>query len=336
MLKKFINQSDNVVDEMLEGFLAAHGNIVKKLETSRVLVRKEGPIKGKVGIITGGGSGHEPAFIGYIGENLLDAVAVGDIFSSPSAQQIYDAIKAVDSGSGVLCILGNYSGDIMNFEMAVEMVRDEGVDVKQVIINDDVGSAPKQQRENRRGVVGEVIAWKIAGAKAVQGANLEEVEKIVRRANDNTRSMGVAHSPCAVPSEMFGGEPTFTLGEMEMEIGIGHHGEPGVKRIPMTTADNVTWMLTKPIIEDLPFQSGDRVGVLIDGLGATSLLEMYIVYRKLNQILKNKGIEVALSWIGEFFTSMEMGGFSITLTRLDQELENLLKSPAKAPLFKWF
>jgi len=336
MLKKFINQSDNVVDEMLEGFLAAHRDTVKKLETSRVLVRKKVPIKGKVGVVTGGGSGHKPAFIGYIGENLLDAVAVGDVFSSPSAQQIYDAIKAVDSGSGVLCILGNYSGDIMNFEMAVEMARDEGVDVKQVIINDDVGSASKQQRENRRGVAGEVVAWKIAGAKAAQGANLEELEKIARRANDNTRSMGVAHSPCAVPSKMFGGEPTFSLGEMEMEIGIGHHGEPGVKRIPMATADDVTWMLTEPILEDLPFQSGDRVSVLIDGLGATSFLEMYIVYRKLNQILRNKGIKVVLSWIGEFFTSMEMGGFSITLTRLDQELENLLKSPAKAPLFKWF
>jgi len=335
MLKKFINKPENVVDEMLEGYLAAHGDRIRKLESSRVLVRREAPIEEKVGLVTGGGSGHKPAFIGYIGENLLDAVAVGDIFSSPSAQQIYDAIKAVDSGRGVLCVLGNYSGDVMNFDMAVEMARDEGIKVEQVIINDDVGSAPKEHKENRRGVAGEVVVWKAIGAKTARGATLEETKEVAQKVNDNTRSMGVAHSPCAVPSKMYGGEPTFTLGEMEMEIGVGHHGEPGVKRMPMKTADEVTWMLTEPILEDLPFQKGDKVSVLINGLGSTSLLEMYIIYRKLNQILKEKGIKIALSWIGEFFTSMEMGGFSITLTRLDDELEDLLRTPVKAPLFTW-
>ncbi|MBC7189430.1 dihydroxyacetone kinase subunit DhaK [Candidatus Aerophobetes bacterium] len=335
MLKKFINKPEDVVNEMVEGYLAAHGDMVRKLETSRVLVRKDAPIKGKVGLVTGGGSGHKPAFIGYIGENLLDGVAVGEIFSSPSAQQIYDAIKACDGGKGVLCVLGNYSGDVMNFDMAVEMAREDGIEVEQVIINDDVGSAPKDKRENRRGVAGEVVVWKAIGAKAAQGASLEEVKRIAVEVNENTRSMGVAHSPCAVPSRMYGGEPTFTLGEMEMEIGVGHHGEPGVKRMPMKTADEVTELLTRPIIEDLPFKRGDRVSVLINGLGSTSLLEMYIVYRKLFEILKKEGIEVALCWIGEFFTSLEMGGFSITLTRLNKELESLLKAPARAPLFKW-
>jgi len=334
-LKKFINKPENVVDEMVEGFLAAHSDVVRKLETSRVLVRKEAPIEGKVGLVTGGGSGHKPAFIGYIGENLLDAVAVGDIFASPSAKQIYDAIKACDSGKGVLCVLGNYSGDVMNFDMAVEMARDEGIKVEQVIINDDVGSAPKEKKENRRGVAGEVVVWKAIGAKAAKGASLEEVKEIAERVNNNTRSMGVAHSPCAVPSKMYGGEPTFTLGEMEMEIGVGHHGEPGVKRMQMKTADEITEMLTEPVLKDLPFEKGDRVSVLINGLGSTSLLEMYIIYRKLTQILKDKGISIAISWIGEFFTSLEMGGFSITLTRLDDELEELLKMPARAPLFRY-
>ena len=335
MLKKFINKPEDVVNEMIEGYLAAHKDVVRKLDSSRVLVRKEAPIEGKVGIVTGGGSGHKPAFIGYIGENLLDAVAVGDIFASPSAKQIYDAIKAVDSGKGVLCVLGNYSGDVMNFDMAVEMARDEGIKVEQVIINDDVGSAPRENRENRRGVAGEVVVWKAVGAKATKGASLEEVKEIAQRVNDNTRSMGVAHSPCAVPSKMYGGEPTFTLGEMEMEIGVGHHGEPGVKRMPIKTADEVTKMLVEPVLEDLPFRKGDRVSVLINGLGSTSLLEMYIIYRKLYQILKERDITIAISFIGEFFTSLEMGGFSITLTRLDKELESLLKSPAKSPLFHY-
>jgi len=212
MLKKFINDPKKVVDEMLEGFLFAHSDIVRKLSTSRVIVRKNAPIKGKVGLVTGGGSGHKPAFIGYVGEGLMDAVAVGEIFSSPSAQQIYDAIKAVDSGKGVLCVLGNYSGDVMNFDMASEMAKEEGISVEQVIINDDVGSGSRQQMGNRRGVAGEVIVWKAIGAKAQEGANLEEVKKVAEKVNFNTRSMGVAHSPCAVPSLPCGGEPTFTLG----------------------------------------------------------------------------------------------------------------------------
>ena len=329
-MKKFINDPNKVVDEMLEGFLAAHHDMVEKLPTSRVVVRRGAPFKDKVGLVTGGGSGHKPAFIGYVGDGLVDAVAVGDIFSSPSAGQIYDAIKAVDSGKGVLCMLGNYSGDVMNFDMAAEMAREDGIKVEQVIVNDDVGSSPKDKMENRRGVVGEVILWKIAGAKAKEGASLEELKKTAEKAIFNTRSMGVAHSPCTVPTA---GEPTFSLGENEMEIGVGHHGEPGVKRMPMKSADETTLMLMEKILEDLPFTSGDEVVVNINGLGATPLLELYIIYRKVYQILKDTNIKVHRAYIGEYFTSLEMGGFSITLTKLDDELKRLIDAPARSPLF---
>jgi len=329
-MKKFINDPNKVVDEMLEGFLAAHHDMVEKLPTSRVVVRRGAPFKDKVGLVTGGGSGHKPAFIGYVGDGLVDAVAVGDIFSSPSAGQIYNAIKAVDSGKGVLCMLGNYSGDVMNFDMAAEMAREDGIKVEQVIVNDDVGSSPKDKMENRRGVVGEVILWKIAGAKAKEGASLEELKKTAEKAIFNTRSMGVAHSPCTVPTA---GEPTFSLGENEMEIGVGHHGEPGVKRMPMKSADETTLMLMEKILEDLPFTSGDEVVVNINGLGATPLLELYIIYRKVYRILKDTNIKVHRAYIGEYFTSLEMGGFSITLTKLDDELKRLIDAPARSPLF---
>lgn len=334
MLKKFINKPENVVDEMLEGYLAAHEGRIRKLSTSRVIVRKDASIKGKVGLVTGGGSGHKPAFIGYVGEGLMDAVAVGEIFSSPSAQQIYDAIKAVDSGKGVLCVLGNYSGDVMNFDMASEMAKEEGISVEQLIINDDVGSGSRQQMENRRGVAGEVIIWKTIGAKAQEGANLEEVKKLAEKVNFNTRSMGVAHSPCAVPSLPCGGEPTFTLGENEMEIGVGHHGEPGVERTQMKPADEITEILMEKILQDLPFRENDEVSVLIDGLGSTPLIELYIVYRKVAQILKQKQIKIYKSYIGEFFTSLEMGGFSITLTKLNEEIKRLLDAPTSSALFR--
>ena len=329
-MKKFINDPNKVVEESLEGFLKAHQDIVKKLPTSRVVVRKEAPIPGKVGLVTGGGSGHKPAFIGYVGEGLMDAVAVGEIFSSPSAQQVYEAIKAVDSGQGVLCLLGNFSGDIMNFDMAVEMAKDEGIKVDQVIVNDDVASAPLEEMEKRRGVAGEVIAWKLVGAKASQGAALEEVKKTAEKVIFNSRSMGVAHSPCTVPTS---GEPTFTLGENEMEIGVGHHGEPGIRRMPIASADETARILTEKVLDDLPFGAGDEVCVMINGLGATPLQELYIAYRKVAQMLEEKNIKIYKSYIGEFFTSLEMGGYSVTLTRLDEELKSLVDVPAKSALF---
>ena len=272
-----------------------------------------------------------PTFIGYIGRALLDAVAVGEVFSSPSARQFYDAIKAVDSGEGVLCIYGNYSGDIMNVEMAMEMTEDEGIRVEQVIVNDDVGSGPREKMANRRGVAGQVIVWKVAGAKAEEGASLEEVKKVAERANFNSRTMGVALSPCTVPTQ---GEPTFTLGEDEMEVGVGEHGEPGLKRMRLKSADETTEILMDEILPDLPFKSGDEVSVLVNGFGATPLLELYIVYRKVAQILKQKNIKIYKSYVGEYVTSLEMGGYSVTLTKLDEELKRLLDAPAEGTIFK--
>ena len=328
-MKKFINDPEEVVDEMLEGYISAHGERVGVLDSSRVLVKNDAPIEGKVGLVTGGGSGHKPAFIGYVGEGLMDAVAVGDVFSSPSAKQIYDAIEAVDSGNGVLCVLGNYSGDVMNFDMAADMAADDGIEVEQVIGNDDVGSAPKDEMDDRRGVAGEVVIWKMAGAKAAKSGSLDEVKEVAEKANFNSRSMGVAHSPCAVPSA---GEPTFELEEDEMEIGVGHHGEPGVKKTELKTADETTDILMDKILEDLPFKSGDDVLVLINGLGATPLLEQYIIERRVTQILDHENINAYKTLVGDYFTSLEMAGFSITLTKLDEELKELLDAPAESPL----
>ncbi len=330
-MKKFINDPNKVVEEMLEGFLLAHSNQVQRLPASRVVVRRNAPIPGKVGLVSGGGSGHKPTFIGYIGKALIDAVAVGDIFSSPSAQQFYDAIKAVDSGKGVLCIYGNYSGDIMNVEIAMEMAKDEGIQVEQVIVNDDVGSGPKEKMSNRRGVAGQMIVWKVAGAKAEERASLEEVKKVADETTFNSRTMGVALSPCIVPTA---GEPTFTLGEDEMEVGVGEHGEPGLERMKLKSADGTSEVLMNKILQDLPFTSKDEVSVLINGFGATPLLELYIIYRKVAQMLKGKNIKIYKSYIGEYVTSLEMGGYSITLTKLDEELKKLLDIPAEGTIFK--
>ncbi len=323
-MKKFINSPQNLIEEMLEGFVAANSNKVRRLETERVLVRKDAPIKGKVGIVTGGGSGHKPAFIGYIGKGLVDAVAVGDIFAAPPVQRAYEAIKAANGGKGVLLCIGNYSGDIMNFGMAKELAEAEGIPVETVVVNDDVASSPKERMDNRRGVAGEVILWKIAGALAEEGADLQKLKEVGERAVFNTRSMGVAHTPCVLPTT---GKPSFEIGEDEMEIGVGHHGEPGIQRTKMMTADEVSELLTLKVIEDLPFKSGDEVVVMINGLGSTSLLEMYICFRKVNQILADHNIKVHRTYVGEFFTSLEMGGFSVTLTKLDDELKRLIDAP---------
>lgn len=323
-MKKFINRPENLIEEMLEGFVKAHPHKVRRLETERVLVRKDAPVKGKVGIVTGGGSGHKPAFIGYIGKGLVDAVAVGDIFAAPPVSRVYEAIKAVDGGKGVLLCLGNYSGDVMNFGMAKELAESEGIPVESIIVNDDVASSPKGKEENRRGIAGEVVLWKVVGALAEEGADLAKLKEVGERVVRNTRSMGVAHTPCILPTT---GKPSFTIGEDEMEIGVGHHGEPGVKRTKMMSADAVTELLTLEILKDLPFESGDEVLVLINGLGSTSLLEMYICFRKVAEILADHRITIHRTYIGEFFTSLEMGGFSITLTRLDDELKRLIDAP---------
>lgn len=329
MKRKYINSRENVIEEMIDGFLKAYRNKVKQVD-ERVIARRKAPVNEKVGIVSGGGSGHQPAFIGYIGEGLIDSVAVGDIFAAPGVNAVYKAIKAADSGKGVLCCIGNFSGDIMNFEMATEMAESEGIDVETVIINDDVASAPKNEKDNRRGIAGEVIIWKIAGAMAEMGYSLSEVKEVTERALKNTRSMGVAHSPCIIPTT---GEESFSLKEGEMEIGVGHHGEPGIERTQMKSADEITSILTERVLEDLPFQEEDEVVVLINGLGATSHLEMDICYRKVYQILTKRKIDIYKNYIGEYFTSQEMAGFSITLTKLDDQLKNMIDTPCDGVLF---
>ncbi len=325
-MKKFINAYDNMIEEMLTGFVAAHCDKVER-RGERVIARKAAPVKGKVGLITGGGSGHKPALVGYIGKGMMDAVAVGNIFAAPGVQICYETIKAADSGRGVLVCIGNYSGDLMNFGMAVDMLRDEGMQVEMVIVNDDVASSPVDRRENRRGVAGEIILWKVMGAMADAGADL----KTMKQAGDDviyrTRSLGVAHSACIMPSS---GKPSFEIGDDEMEIGVGHHGEPGIERVKMMSADKITDIIMEKILADLPYRKGDEVSVILNGLGSTSLLEMYIIYGRVDTILKSKGIDVYKSWVGEYFTSMEMGGFSITLTKLDENIKKCIDYPVDA------
>lgn len=328
-MKKYINSYDNMIEEMLAGFVAANRSKVE-LRANRVVARCVAPIKGKVGVVTGGGSGHKPALIGYLGAGMMDSVAVGNIFAAPGAQICYDAIKAADGGSGVLVCIGNYSGDLMNFGAAIDMARDDGIAVEMVVVNDDVASSPKDKMENRRGVAGEIILWKVVGAMADMGADLASMKKAGDDVVYRTRSLGVAHTPCIMPSS---GKPSFEIGDDEMEIGVGHHGEPGIKRVKMMSAAETTDFLMAEILKDLPFESGDDVSVIVNGLGSTSLLEMYICYDTLDQTLQDRKINVYKSWVGEYFTSMEMGGYSITLTKLNSDLKKCIDHPVDAVHF---
>lgn len=330
-MKKFINDPDSVVDEMVEAFAQVHSKYVRKLENVRTLVRKDAPVKGKVGLVSGGGSGHKPAFIGYIGEGLLDAVAVGEIFTSPPPNACIEAAKAADSGNGVLFLLGNYAGDVMNFEMAANLAEAQGITVAKSISTDDVASAPKGEEEKRRGVVGSMLCWKVAGAKAEMGGTLAECKEVADRCNANTRTIGVALAPCTVPAK---GTPTFTLEDDEMEYGVGHHGEAGIEKTGILPVDEVVQRMTDEIIADLPFASGDRVVLMINGLGGTPPTEQYLAYRKARQVAETAGLTVAVSLVGEYFTGLEMAGFSVTLSRLDDELEQLILAKADTCMFK--
>ena len=273
-MQKIINDPSMVVDQMLEGFAKAHGDLVSVTENERVLKYREAPVQGKVGIVTGGGSGHKPAFIGYIGRHMCDSVAVGELFSSPPAQMFYDAIREADGGKGVAVLYGNYAGDNMNVAMAMELAEEDGIKVGKVVANDDVPSAPANAREKRRGVAGEILMWKVGGAKAAMGASLEEVLAAAQKAIDNTRSMGVGLSPCTLPEV---GHPNFTIAPGMMEVGIGHHGEPGIEVTPLETAEQIARRMCEVILPDLPFAEGDEVVVLVSGLGATPLMELYIL-----------------------------------------------------------
>jgi dihydroxyacetone kinase-like protein len=329
-MKKFVNDPNAVVDEMVEGYVMANRS-VRVLQEARVVARKDAPVKGKVGIVTGGGSGHKPAFIGYVGKGICDAVAVGEIFTSPPAHAFYHAFKAADGEKGVACLYGNYAGDVMNVDMAVDMAEDDGIAVKQVIANDDVPSAPKGKEADRRGVAGEILMWKIGGARAEKGGTLDEVIASAQKAINNTRSMGVGLSPCIIPAV---GKPNFTLGENEMEVGIGHHGEPGIEKMDIRPADEVAQMMMDIVLPDLPMQSGDELCLLISGLGSTPLMELYILYRKVGKILEDRKISVYRSYVGDYFTSLEMAGVTVTLMKLDAELKELLDMPVDAVHFK--
>jgi len=332
-MKKLINKPEAVVTEMLAGMVAAHPEYLRKVDEYNCLVRVDAPVAGKVGIISGGGSGHEPAHAGFIGKGMLDGACAGNVFSSPTPDHFYAAAKAVDSGAGVLMVIKNYSGDLMNSEMAAEMAEAEDVKVTRVIVNDDVAVENSTWTTGRRGIAGTVFVHKVAGAKAAQGASLEEVTAVAEKTNANVRSMGMALTPCIVP---VAGKANFSLGDNEMEIGMGIHGEPGINRTCLDTADNVTALLTEKIVADLPYQAGDEVAVLVNGLGATPLMELYIVNRKVSEVLAAKGIKVHKTYVGEYMTSLEMAGCSVTLLKLDAELKELLDEPADTPAFKQF
>ena len=332
-MQKIINDPSLVVDQMIEGFVKANSDLVSTTENERVLKYKNAPVKGKVGVVTGGGSGHKPAFVGYIGRNMVDAVAVGELFSSPPAQMFYDAIREADAGAGVAILYGNYAGDNMNVAMAIEQAEDDGILVGKVVANDDVPSAPSSDRSRRRGVAGEILMWKVGGAKAAMGGSLEEVLAVAQKAIDNTRSMGVGLSPCILPEV---GHPNFTIEPGTMEIGIGHHGEPGIEVAPLESAEQIARRMCDVILPDLPFKSGDEVVVLVSGLGSTPLMEQYILYGEVEKILESKGIKVHKSLVGNYFTSLEMAGATLSVMRLDDELKECFDYEADAVSFKQF
>lgn len=330
-MKKLINTPENFVQDMMEGIEKAYGDKVKTLDGDfRVLVSNY-PVKDKkVGIVTGGGSGHLPVFLGYVGDGLLDGCAVGNVFASPSALKMEDMIRACDRGSGVLCLYGNYGGDNMNFDMACDAVEMDDIRTRTIRVRDDVASSPGDQAGKRRGVAGMVYAFKIAGAAAHKMMSLDQVAEVTQKALDNIRSMGVALSPCIVPQV---GRPTFQIAEDEIEIGMGIHGEAGIEVRKMMTADEVADVLTGTILGDMPLSRGDEVSVMVNGLGATPLEEQLIVYRRIHQILAEQGVSIVMPHIGEFATSMEMAGLSLTIFKLDGQLKELLEYPASSPFY---
>ena len=328
-MKKIINAVEKVEDQMIEGMVKAFPQYVKKLDCGNVVVRADKK-EGKVALISGGGSGHEPAHGGFVGKGMLDAAVAGPVFTSPTPDQIYEGIKAIATDKGVLMVVKNYTGDVMNFEMAAEMAEMEGITVKHVVTNDDVAVEDSTWTTGRRGVAGTVFVHKIAGAKAEAGADLDEVQAVAQKVIDNVRTMGMAIKPCIVPAA---GTPGFELGEDEMEIGIGIHGEPGTHREALKPADEIVDMLLEKILADIDYNDSE-VAVMINGCGATPLMELFIVNNRVADVLADKGIKVYKTFVGEYMTSIEMEGFSISLLRLDDEMKELLDPEADTPAFK--
>ena len=329
-MKKIINNADNFVEESISGLVKSYPEIYKySSETNKVLMRS---VKGnnKVGLVSGGGSGHLPLFTGYIGKGLLDSCAIGNVFASPSVDEISTAIKSANSEKGVLCIYGNYGGDVMNFDMASEMLEMEDIKVESIVVADDVASASKEEKEKRRGVTGMLYVFKTTGAIAESGADFDEVKRVALKTNENIRTMGIALTPTILPQA---GKPTFEIGDDEMEIGMGIHGEPGIRRGKLKTANEITEELSEKLLNDIDLNKGDKVSILINSLGATPHEELFIVADKFNNILNDNGIINSKSYVGRYATSMEMAGMSITILKLDDELERLLLEEANCPFW---
>lgn len=330
-MKKIMNSPETFEDDTLQGIIAAYGDKLGLLEENkRVLYSKYPADAHKVGIVTGGGSGHLPVFLGYVGQGLLDACAVGNVFASPSARTMADAITKADRGSGVLCLYGNYGGDRLNFDMACEMADMDDIKTETVIVSDDVASSPAEKADKRRGVAGMVYAFKIAGAAADQGMSLHETAEVTKRALSSVRTIGVALTPCIVPRV---GTPGFSIADDEMEVGMGIHGEKGISVEKMMTADETAGKMFNALTEDMPLERGDEISIMINGLGGTPLEEQFIVYRAVCRLAEQKGVVVIMPHIGEFATSMEMAGLSVTIIKLDKELKELLLLPAKSPFY---
>lgn len=331
-MKKILNAPESYVDEMLSGLVAAHPEYYRLYgDSGKVIARATPGTAGKVGIVTGGGSGHLPIFTGYVGDGMLDACAIGDVFASPSAEQMADAIRVADSGAGVLRLYGNYGGDIMNFDMAGDLVAFDDITCTTVLLTDDVASAPPKEAEKRRGVAGMVYAFKMAGAAAEEGRDLEGVTAVAQKAAGACRSIGVALSPCTVPQA---GKPTFEIADDEIEMGMGIHGEPGVWRGKLKSADEIAGEMMDRLLADMPLAQGDRVSVLVNSLGATPPEELYILYNVVKARIEGEGAIITMPLVGRYATSMEMAGVSFTLCKLDDELEALLKAPGDCAFWR--
>ena len=327
-MKKLINEPEAIVDEMLDGMVAAYPDRMRRLDDAEVLVRKDAPVDGKVGVVSGGGSGHEPTHGGYIGEGMLDGAAAGEVFTSPTADQLESMVEACDAGEGVLAVVKNYEGDVMNFDTAAEMAEMQDIEVSQVVVDDDVAVEDSLYTTGRRGVAGTILVHKVAGAKAAEGADLDEVTRVAEKVVDNVATMGTALTSCITPDK---GEPTFDLGEDEIELGIGIHGEPGTERTEIMSADEITEHLTEQVLDDLELDEGQEVVTIVNGMGGSPLMELFVVNKRLQELIGEHGLETWDAWVGDYMTSLDMDGASITVCAVDDELKELLSAPADTP-----
>ncbi|BEI12278.1 dihydroxyacetone kinase subunit DhaK [Edwardsiella ictaluri] len=327
-MNRMINDPNLVVEEAIQGYLRAYPEYYRRTEHPRVLAHPSVPIAGKVGVVSGGGSGHEPAFLGYVGKSLLDAVAIGEIFSSPTSGAFLDAFRAAHGGEGVVCLYGNYAGDNMNVALAIKKAAVEGIVVKTVVANDDVASAPESEREKRRGVAGEIFMWKVGAASAARGDEMDRVIAYAQRAIDRCRSIGIGLSACTLPAL---GKPNFSIADGSMEVGIGHHGEPGIRVEPLRPAAEMAETMLHAVMAELALVPGSEVAVLVSGLGATPVMELYIYYDAVARRLEAQGIAIHRCYVGNYFTSLDMMGVTLTVMALDDELKLLLNMPVSSP-----